>query len=216
MNLSLYLTRWKLKPQSVWCVGLHVSVHSCEGTQCATTACLLANNTFCLFGSHTPGRTGYFKLTHTHTHTDYQPHTYRYTNRPVLSNLIFHLLSDRLMSSDTTGVDMSPWAVTVVTEDPASGQAVTGSSPAASLVSVFTIRPDQDRFVFSYNLMEECAYTPAFCMYVLCVCVQSTVQHWQLFSFTFQRAFVSQIQKSEMWIRRRREYVRESVCSQWL
>lgn len=71
-----------------------------------------------------------------------------YTDEPVLSNLIFHLLSDRLMSSDTAGVDMSPRAVTVVMEDPAPGQAVTGSHPAASLVSDSTITPDEDRFEY--------------------------------------------------------------------
>lgn len=108
-------------------------------TKCATTACRFANNTLCLFGSHTPVRTDYIKHTYQlrHTHAD----------RRVLSSLIFHLSSDRLMSSDTAGVDMSPWAVTVVTEDPAPGQAVTGYSPAASLVNVSTISPDQDRLV---------------------------------------------------------------------
>lgn len=134
------------------CMQVAASVHSHAWTKCATAACLLANNTFCLFGSHSP------------VTTVTQARTYRYTDRPVLSNLISHLLSDRLMSSDTAGVDVSPWAVTVVTEDPAPGQAVTGSNPAASLVNVSAIRPDQDRF--SYSLMGECAYTPAFQVHV--------------------------------------------------
>lgn len=45
-----------------------VCAHSCVQTKCATAACLKANITVCLFGSHTPVRSGYIKLSHTHTH----------------------------------------------------------------------------------------------------------------------------------------------------
>lgn len=97
--------------------------YSCVWTKCATTARLLASTTVCLLGIHAHVRRDYIKLSLTHTHS----------HRRVLSSPIFHLLSDRLMSSDIAGVDMSPWAVTVVTENPAPGQAVTGSSPAATV-----------------------------------------------------------------------------------
>lgn len=56
----------------------------------------------------------------------------------------------------------------MVTEDPAPGQAVTSTNPAASLVNVSTIRPDCEKIVFSYSLMGECAYMPALCV---CMCV---------------------------------------------
>lgn len=67
--LSIFLVSMKaVITTCLMYVRVCACVHSCVWTKCATAACLLANNTVCLFGSHTPVRTGFIKLSHTHTH----------------------------------------------------------------------------------------------------------------------------------------------------
>lgn len=78
----------------------------------------------------------------------------------------------------------------MVTEDPTPGQAVIGSSPAASLVNDSTIRPGHDRF--------SCMCDGGMCVIrLLSECVPVCDKKRRHFSLTFQQAFVSQIKPNK-------------------
>lgn len=184
--LSLDLTHWKLKPQSVWCVCLYVcvSVHSCVWTKCATTACLLANNTFCLFGSHTPVRTGYFKLSHTHTDTFNHAHTDTQTD--VSSPILFSIccLIDWWVQTQQGWMcppELLPWWLRTPP------QVRLSLAPVLLPFWSMSLQLDQTGIDFLVVWQGECAYTPA--CYV-CVCVHDRKRDRQSAGNTFQQAFV--------------------------
>lgn len=102
-----------------------VSVRSCVRAKRATTACVLANNTFCLFGSNT------------HPHKPSLCHTHAQIHRTDLSSpILFPIccLIDWWVQTQQ-GWMCPPELLLWWLRTPAPGQAVMGSSPAAPLVN---------------------------------------------------------------------------------